>query len=78
MAWDNNLVAVDLLSDDAEAEQELIVLIDRMPHISDSLTVEEYVLVDNQVVSEEQMTDEEIVKFVNGEDTQEPENNEEW
>ena len=77
MAWDNNLVAVDLLSDDAEAEQELIVLIDRMPHISDSLTVEEYILVDNQVVSEEQMTDEEIVKFVNGEDTQEPENNEE-
>jgi len=62
MAWDTNLVAVDLLSDDAEAEQELIVLIDRMPHISDSLTVEEYILVDNQVVSEEQMTDEEIVK----------------
>jgi hypothetical protein len=77
MALDNDLVAVDPLSDDAEAEQELIVLIDRMLHISDPLTVEEYILVDNQVVSKEQMTDEEIVKFVNSEDTQEPENNEE-
>ena len=74
MALDNDLVAVDPLS---EAEQELIVLIDRMLHISDPLTVEEYILVDNQVVSKEQMTDEEIVKFVNSEDTQEPENNEE-
>jgi len=77
MALDNDLVAVDPLSDDAEAEQELIVLIDRMLHISDPLTVEKYILVDNQVVSKEQMTDEEIVKFVNSEDTQEPENNEE-
>ena len=48
-----------------------------MLHISDPLTVEEYILVDNQVVGKEQMTDEEIVKFVNSEDTQEPENNEE-
>jgi len=77
MALDNDLVAVDPLSDDAEAEQELIVLIDRMLHISDPLTVEEYILVDNQVVGKEQMMDEEIVKFVNSEDTQEPENNEE-
>src|SRR5689334_8155082 len=65
MAWDNDLVAVDPLSDDAKAEQELVVLIDRMPHISDSLTAEEYILVDNQIVSEEPMTDEEIVRFVN-------------
>ena len=42
MALDNDLVAVDPLSD-AEAEQELIVLIDRMLHISDPLTVEEYI-----------------------------------
>ena len=43
MALDNDLVAVDPLSDDAEAEQELIVLINRMLHISDPLTVEEYI-----------------------------------
>ncbi|CAG8650774.1 8629_t:CDS:1, partial [Paraglomus occultum] len=66
MAWDNDLVAVDPLSDD-----------DRMPHISDSLTAEEYILVDNQIVSEEPMTDEEIVRFVNSQDTEELENNEE-
>ncbi|CAG8664207.1 11511_t:CDS:2, partial [Paraglomus brasilianum] len=41
MAWDNDLLAVDPLSDDAEVEQELIVLIDRMLHISDPLTVED-------------------------------------
>lgn len=48
-----------------------------MPHISDPLTAEEYILVDYQVVSEEQMTDEEIIRFVNGEESQEAENNEE-
>ncbi|CAG8635230.1 11106_t:CDS:2 [Paraglomus brasilianum] len=76
-ASNTKALQVDPLSDDAEAEQELIVLIDQMLHISDPLTVEEYILVDNQVVSKEQMMDEEIVKFVNSEDTQEPENNEE-
>ena len=45
VARDNNLVAVCPLSDDATTEQELIALIDRMPHISNSLTVEEYILV---------------------------------
>ena len=48
-----------------------------MPHISDPLTAEEYIQVDNQAMSEEQMTDEEIVKFVSGAEAQEPENSEE-
>ncbi|CAG8447574.1 8039_t:CDS:2, partial [Ambispora gerdemannii] len=49
--------------DHTETESELTNLIFQMPQVSDS--------------HEEQMTDEEIVKFVTGEEAQEPENHEE-
>ena len=77
--WDNYLVAIDLTLSNAEAEynDELVVLINQMPHISDLLTAKEYIQVDNQAMSEKQMTDEEIVKFVSGAEVQEPENSEE-
>ncbi|CAG8654927.1 10863_t:CDS:2, partial [Acaulospora morrowiae] len=62
---------------DGEIEDKLADLIYQMPQISNSLTAIEYIQIDDQALSGEQITDKEIIQFVNGEEAQEPENNEE-
>ncbi|CAG8596952.1 10827_t:CDS:2, partial [Ambispora gerdemannii] len=77
-AWNSvTETTIHFTVDHTETESELANLIFQMPQVSDPLSVMEYIQIDNQVASEEQMTDEEIVKFVTGEEAQEPENHKE-
>ncbi|CAG8696453.1 12480_t:CDS:2, partial [Ambispora gerdemannii] len=57
---DNNYEFVDFTVGHTETEGELTNLIFQMPQVSDPLSAMEYIQIDNQVASEEQMTDEEI------------------